>query len=86
MNLMNTLLKTIATLFAAGFPVAFSAESFGVSLPELFNAAHMFGAFVVAVTLLTMLTDYTEPKALGARRTPVTAGAPAQRTVLPLAA
>lgn len=61
---MNTYFKTIALIFAAALPVALSAESFGVNLPSLINTSHMFGAFVVALTLLTMSADYRSTKPL----------------------
>lgn len=82
---MNTLLKTIALITAAGFPAAFSAESFGFSLPTYVDAPHMFGAFVIALTVLTLLSDYAETKPLCLDTCAKSANATTQ-TALPLAA
>jgi hypothetical protein len=81
---MNTTFKTIAAILAAGLPAAFGAETLGVPLPDVINTAHAFGAFVFAVTLLTLFADYTPRKPLGAA---VSVAQPAERkAVLRLAA
>lgn len=85
-KIMNTLLKIAATVLATGFPLAFTAESFGLTLPGFMNASTMFGTFVVAVTVLTLLTEYSAPKAFRSVRATATPAAPGPRTSLPLAA
>ena len=86
---MNTILKTLSLILAAAIPVAFSAESNGFDLPVAFNTGHLFGAFVVALTLLTLFSDYRSAKPLRLYRSAATA-APANttaaRSVLRLAA
>ena len=82
---MNTILKTFALLLAAGVPAAFGAESFGVVLPSVVNTSSLFGAFVLVLTLLTVLADYRPLPALRApRRSSALANTP--RSVLRLAA
>lgn len=61
---MNTFFKSTALVLAAAFPAAFCVESLGLTLPSAFNTAHMFGAFVIALTLLTMSTEYRTRKPL----------------------
>ena len=61
---MNTFLKSLALILTAAVPVAFSVESLGLSLPTPVNTAHLFGAFVVVLTLLTLLADYGARKPL----------------------
>jgi hypothetical protein len=83
---MNTFLKTVALISAIGFPAAFIAQSLGANLPAAIDAAHMFGAFVTAFTLLTMFTDYAGAKARRISLKPSVCLTGSRRTALPLAA
>lgn len=83
-TIMNTIFKTTALLLAAALPVAFSAESFGVTLPTALNTSHMFGVFVFALTLLTMAADYRKAKPLALTATG--AALPTSKASLRLAA
>ena len=56
---MKNSLQAISLLLAASIPGTILAESLGARLPVALDTEHVFGAFVVAVTLLTVLTDYT---------------------------
>ncbi len=62
---MNTFLKTVALLLAAGIPVAFSAETNGVALPAALNTSALFGSFVVTLIVLTMFSDYRRRSLVG---------------------
>lgn len=82
---MNTLLKITSLLLVVAIPTAFSAEAYGINLPAPINTASLFGAFVVSLTLLTMLADYSGSKMVGyARRAAVVPTTP--KSVLRLAA
>lgn len=82
---MNTLLKITSLLLVVAIPTAFSAEAYGINLPDVIDTAHLFAAFVVSFVLLTMLADYSGSKPVGvARRTAVAPAAP--KSTLRLAA
>jgi len=82
---MNTLLKITSLLLVAAIPAAFTAEAYGFVLPTAIDTAHLFGAFVVSLTLLTMFADYAGLKPVGnARRAALAVAAP--KSVLRLAA
>ncbi len=83
---MNTLLKIIALFSAAGLPVAFCAESYGLNVPSALSTSHVFGVFFVALLALTMLADYTGAKVLSVRKTKPGTTTPASRSALALAA
>ena len=83
---MNTFLKFASLVLAAGIPAAFTAEAFGLAVPAVINTSHVFTAFVVTLTLLTMLTDYRPRQALVSGRCVAAGATVAARAALRLAA
>jgi hypothetical protein len=79
---MNTSLKFFALFFAVALPGTVAAEFAGFSLPASVDSMHVFSAFVVALVLLTVVSDYSV--AARTRRTAVTA--PLAKAAHPLAA
>lgn len=62
---MNTFLKIVSLVLAAGIPVAFSAESNGIDLPAVLGTGVLFAAFVVTLIVLTMVADYRRKTLVG---------------------
>ena len=58
---MKTSLKVISLFFSAGFPATIVSEFLGVRLPAPVDSAHAFSAFVITLTLLIVVTDYSQP-------------------------
>lgn len=78
MNIISAL-KAVPFVLAATLPASLAAQTLGVAVPSLIDATHLFGAFVVTLTLLTLSADYRAQKPL-----PVVIAK--SRSVLPLAA
>ena len=71
---MKTSLKTISFLLSVGLPATVIADFAGIQLPSALDSAHIFDAFIVALTLLTVVADYSQ----SAKPTAVTNRAPAE--------
>ena len=56
---MKTPLKALSLLFALGFPSALFAQFAGASVPTAIDPGHLFAAFVAALTLLIVWSDYS---------------------------
>lgn len=56
---MKTSLNVISLILSVGFPSVFLAEFLGANLPSMLDPSHTFNAFVVALTLLTLVSDYS---------------------------
>jgi hypothetical protein len=81
---MNTLLKTLAVLFAASLPLIIAAGFLGVSLPSFINVSYAFTGFAIILGLMTLFADYRPMKSLTA---PVLCRqSRSSRSALPLAA
>lgn len=63
---INSVLKAIPFILAAGFPTSLAAGSLGVSVPSVLAPTTLFGAFVIVLTLLTLALDYRAPRPLRA--------------------
>lgn len=58
---MKTSFKNISLLLSASFPATLVAEFLGAHLPSPVDSDHAFNAFVIALTLLVFVTDYSQP-------------------------
>jgi hypothetical protein len=61
---MNTLLKTLAVLFAVALPTIVAADFTGLTLPSFINVSYTFIGFGLTVGLLTVTADYRQVKPL----------------------
>ena len=67
---MNTRIKSLALILACALPAALAAEALGLPLSNAVNTPFLFGAFVTALTLVTLFNDYRAPKPLTVAATP----------------
>jgi hypothetical protein len=81
---MNTLLKTLAVLFAVSLPLIVAAGFLGVSLPSFINVSYAFTGFALTVGLMTLVADYRPTKSLTASA--LCRQSRSSRSALPLAA
>lgn len=58
---MKTSLKAISLFLSAGFPATMVAEFLSARRPSPVDSGHAFNAFVIALTLLIVVTDYSQP-------------------------
>jgi hypothetical protein len=65
---MATFLKALAVILAVALFATCSAALLGLPVPAAFNAAGVFCAFVVVLTLLTFAADYRRTQPVAALR------------------
>ena len=67
--LMKTFLKLVALFSLAGVPASFAADAAGVMLPAVLGFDFLIGAFVAALAVLTLGTEYAPRRRYQVART-----------------
>ena len=79
---MKNSLKILSLFLAASVPSTIAAEFAGLVVPAPFDTLHVFAAYVMTISLLTMVSDYAKPATSLIVRTPQ-AAKPGRRSLAP---